>query len=140
MNEETKEFLRRIVHEYGGRTMAPITGANREADGDNPVCGDRLHLALRVEGGIIAAATFTARACAICNASAALLGELVVGRTETEAASLVRDVRAFLDSERESEDPRLRFFGVVRALTSRRQCAWLPWGVLGGLTGHQRGD
>jgi hypothetical protein len=41
----------------------------------------------------------------------------------------------FLDSERESEDPRLRFFGVVRALTSRRQCAWLPWGVLGGLTG-----
>jgi hypothetical protein len=36
MNEETREFLRRIVHEYGGRTMAPIAGANREADGDNP--------------------------------------------------------------------------------------------------------
>jgi nitrogen fixation NifU-like protein len=138
MNEETKEFLRRIVHEYAGRTTAPIADANREADGDNPTCGDRLRLSLRVEGGIIAAATFTARACALCNASAALLGELVVGRTETEAAGLVRDVRALLDGERESNDPRLRFFGVVRTLTSRRQCAWLPWDVLAGLTEPRR--
>jgi nitrogen fixation NifU-like protein len=119
--------------------MAPIAGANREAEGDNPVCGDRLRLSLRVEGGVIAAATFSARACALCNASAALLGELVVGRTDTEAASLVRDVRALLDGERESDDPRLRFFTAARAITSRRQCAWLPWSVLAGLT-EPRGD
>ena len=136
MNDEAKEFLRRIVHEYAGRTQAPITDANREAEGDNPVCGDRLRLSLRVdEGGVIAAATFEARACALCHASAALLAELVPGRTASQAIALAGEVRALLDGERDTDDERLRFFIAARALTTRRKCAGLPWELLAGLLG-----
>jgi nitrogen fixation NifU-like protein len=131
MNDEAKDFLRRIVHEYAGRTLPPIAAANREAEADNPLCGDRLRLSLRVEqDGTIAAATFTARACALCNASAALLAELVPGRTAAQATDLGREVRALLAGERDTGEARLRFFTAARELGARRQCAALPWELL----------
>jgi len=55
------------------------------AEDVNPLCGDRVRLMLRLEGGRIAAVGFVGDSCAICTASADVLAELVTGRPPADA-------------------------------------------------------
>ena len=57
-------------------------------DGINPSCGDELTLQLRVENGVIEEASFTGHGCAISQASADIMAELITGETVEEAKRL----------------------------------------------------
>lgn len=103
----------------------------------NPLCGDRVEIALRVERDRIEAAAFDGEACAICMASASLLCSLAPGHTATGLRELSDGLNhALLDRtefNRESSqmNPRLReelhpLLG-VRPYPSRIRCATLPW-------------
>ncbi len=58
-------------------------------DGINPSCGDELTLMLRVENGVIEEASFTGHGCAISQASADIMADLITGETVEEAKRLL---------------------------------------------------
>lgn len=95
------------------RNQGPLPNASASAEGVNPLCGDRVRMALIVDsGGVISNARFVANACAICVAAASLLTERVRGLSREDATSLTEDEAVSLLGQ-----------GVPPA---RRRCATLP--------------
>ena len=87
------------------------------AEDVNPLCGDRVRVAVRIENDTVADARFSGDSCAICTASADVLTELAVGRSTTDAARLgAADV---LDVLRADVRP------------TRMRCVTLPISVMG---------
>ncbi|MGH7638775.1 MAG: iron-sulfur cluster assembly scaffold protein [Gemmatimonadaceae bacterium] len=81
-------------------------------EGYNPLCGDRVRVELAVDRDVIAAAAFTANACAICTASASLLTERLTGLSVGDALGIAEDEMV---AALESDVP-----------PARRACATLP--------------
>lgn len=75
------------------RNYGALPNASAEAEGTNPLCGDRVRVAIRIDAatGRIVAARFTANACAICVAAASLLTERLGGSTIAAARQLGDD-------------------------------------------------
>jgi nitrogen fixation protein NifU and related proteins len=77
-----------LDHFQNPRNAGELAGADAKIEVSNPVCGDVLQLALRVDGERIAEARFLCRGCTTSIACASLLTEELRGRTLTEARSL----------------------------------------------------
>lgn len=102
------------------------------AKGDNPMCGDRVEIWLRREGGRIADIGFEARGCAISIAAADLMADAAVGLDATGAKSLGERVAKLARTgagEGTDLDP-LRALAGVHAFPSRVKCATLAWHAL----------
>jgi nitrogen fixation protein NifU and related proteins len=109
--------------------------ANRQAEGDNPLCGDHYSIQLRVDDGIVQSAGFEGAGCAISKASASLMLERIVGKTETEAINLFHSIHEMLtNNEQVTSEPadlgKLEVLGGVRKYPMRVKCATLAWHVL----------
>lgn len=109
--------------------------ANRQAEGDNPLCGDHYSIHLKVDDGIVKGVGFDGAGCAISKASASLMLESVVGKTETEAINLFNSIHEMLTGESkvasDSADwGKLEVLGGVRKYPMRVKCATLAWHVL----------
>lgn len=74
-----------------------------EHDGINPSCGDELTLQLRVENDVIEEASFTGHGCAISQASADIMADLITGETVDEARRLAGLFLAMIRGEQLSE-------------------------------------
>ena len=105
-----------LEHFRRPRNRTTLPDANRDAEGANPLCGDRIRIQLRVEGDRIVEARFTADACALCIASASLLTEYVRGRDVTSVSAI--DAH-WIAASLEGEPP-----------PGRRKCATLPLDTL----------
>lgn len=121
------------------RRPAAFDGAAR---GDNPMCGDRVQVWVRREGGRLAELGFEARGCEVTTASADLMCEAVAGRTADEVASLAARVATLARTGRcDACDPaldRLRPLSAVHEYPSRVRCVTLPWdALLAALRGDQ---
>ena len=75
-----------------------------EHDGINPSCGDELTLQLRVENNVIEEASFTGHGCAISQASADIMADLITGETVEEARRLAELFLAMIRGEQLSEE------------------------------------
>jgi nitrogen fixation protein NifU and related proteins len=110
--------------------------ANREARGFNPLCGDEFTLYLRVHNGVIEDVGFEGHGCAISTASASLMTEALMGKSEAEAEMLFRQMHELLTVEQadrnglEKEVGKLRVLKGVREFPSRVKCATLAWHTL----------
>ena len=80
-----------LDHFQNPRNPGDIPGADAIAEIENPVCGDTLRLALKVEAGRIAEIRFRAKGCVPAMACASALTEMVVGKTLGEARTVQRD-------------------------------------------------
>ena len=78
-------------HLANPRHGGELQGANVRAEQVNPVCGDRLHLSLRVKAGRIEAASFLAYGCAPTLACGSVLAEMLEGMSMEDAARLTRE-------------------------------------------------
>ena len=101
----------------------------------NPLCGDRLQLALKLDEGSIQSIAFEGESCAICKASASMMTTAVKGKPRANAETLIREFRDMatgkLDIDREPHHlGRLTVFAGVRDLPTRVKCAILPWHTL----------
>ncbi|HLJ69166.1 MAG TPA: iron-sulfur cluster assembly scaffold protein [Chloroflexota bacterium] len=74
-----------VEHFQAPRNRCAMEGSDAEAEEENPVCGDRLHLWLRVRDGRIVAASWEGEGCAPAIAAASVLTELVTGMDLGEA-------------------------------------------------------
>ena len=94
------------------RNYGPLPNATAVAECVNPLCGDRVRLAILIDSGAVADARFTANACAICIAAASLLTERLRGMSTVDVARIGNaDVLSLLESSVPS---------------ARRRCSTLP--------------
>lgn len=73
------------------RNYGDLPAANVTYESFNPVCGDRIRIALKLNDTIVEAARFKGDACAISTAAASLLTEMIVGSSIVEASSILDD-------------------------------------------------
>jgi nitrogen fixation NifU-like protein len=124
-----------VDHNRNPRNFRELPNADRVAEGDNPLCGDRIKLFLRLEGERIAEAAFKGSGCAISKASASLMTQAVQGRSTVEAERLFRAFHAMVTAPPGTEPDtgelgKLAVFAGVRAYPARVKCANLPWHTL----------
>lgn len=116
LNPENELFSDIILELYKNPlNFGRMKNASLEAEGGNPVCGDKAHIFLRVENGKIVDASFVGSGCAISTAAASLLTEMVKGRTVAEASKLA---------------PEALFEQLGGVIQTRIKCATLALSVL----------
>ncbi len=106
----------------------------RQAEGHNPLCGDKLTLYIRTEDDRVSDLAFQGAGCAIFTASSSLLTDALKGKTLDEARDLLRRFLEMLTDEEVAVDPttlgKLAVFAGVREYPVRVKCAALAWRTL----------
>ena len=124
-----------LDHNKKPRNWGRLQDATHQAEGVNPLCGDRLDLGLKLTDDKVEAIAFEGESCAICKASASMMTTVVKGKSRDEAEQLISEFRDMatgkLDpSGGEHHLGRLTVFSGVRDLPTRVKCAILPWHTL----------
>jgi nitrogen fixation NifU-like protein len=141
MFDDLRDLYQEVILDHGRkpRNFRRLEDANRHARGDNPMCGDRMELWVKLDAeGRIADAGFQGRGCAISMASASLMTETVRGKTAAEAHELGEKFRALAmtgtcpdcGGELADDMERLQVLGGVSEYPSRVKCATLAWHTL----------
>jgi nitrogen fixation NifU-like protein len=130
---EMRELYQEMIldHHRHPRNSGKLTGANRSAEGFNPLCGDRVTVYALVEGDRIQDISFEGSGCAICIASCSLMTDALKGRTVAEAEALFGRFHDLLTNDAAVLDEealgKLAVFEGVREFPVRVKCATLPW-------------
>jgi nitrogen fixation NifU-like protein len=91
MDESLRELYQEVIldHSRHPRHFGALVDATHKGEGHNPLCGDRVKVYLHVDGeGRISDVSFEGKGCAISQASASLMTDLVKGRPVEEAEKL----------------------------------------------------
>lgn len=108
-----------------------MEGANFSLEGVNPSCGDDIILNLRVEDGIIKDGAYEGDGCAISQASADMMLDLVIGKTKEEALRLseifLRMIKGEITEEEKEELEEAAILQDVSHMPARVKCAVLGW-------------
>jgi nitrogen fixation NifU-like protein len=137
MFEDVKDLYQDIILRHGRnpvhmRKLDPYDAASK---GDNPMCGDRIEVRLRLApNGDLQDIAFEARGCAISMASADLMAEALTNRTQHEARQLAADFATLAKTgHTDSRDPAIETLKPLAGVSdypSRVKCAVLPWAAL----------
>jgi len=136
--DDLRELYQSVIldHNKAPRNFGRLDDASREADGHNPICGDKLTVYLKLDdSGRIEDVRFDGVGCAISTASASLMTEFVKGKTLDEvgvAYERFHDLVTGPPSEPQKADDlgKLAVFAGVREYPMRVKCATLSWHTL----------
>jgi nitrogen fixation NifU-like protein len=131
------ELYQQVIldHNRKPRNFRVIEDADRVSFGDNPLCGDKIKVYLKLNGNVIEDVSFHGSGCAISQSSASLMTQSVLGKTVEEAIDLFTRFHTMVTTEigsaiDETGLGKLRAFGGVREFPSRVKCANLSWHTL----------
>ena len=130
---ELRDLYQEVIldHNKHPHNFGELDGADRHADGYNPLCGDKLAVYVNLDGEVISDVSFLGSGCAISKASASLMTDAVKGKTLSEARVLFeRFLRLVTDDSVDVESEqmgKLAVFGGVREYPTRVKCASLAW-------------
>lgn len=122
-----------LDHNRRPRNFGPLPAANHRAEGDNPLCGDKVTVFLDLADDRIRDVAFQGAGCAISTASASLMTEALKGKTVEEARRLFhvfQDLVTTGAGEGSPELGKLAVFTGVREFPMRVKCATLAWHTL----------
>ena len=119
-----------VDHAKSPRNFGALAGANRSAQGSNPLCGDEIAVHLRVEGDRIEAASFEGAGCAVCLASASMMTLSVSGTPRAAAVALMQRVGEAVAGGDAADLGDLAALSGVARFPARQKCALLPWRAL----------
>src|SRR5215467_7497644 len=121
-----------LDHSKRPRNCHAMQDATRQAEGYNPLCGDKLKLFLKVDGDVVRDASFVGSGCAISTASASLMTETLKGKSREEALKLLDKFHELLTTETDAANDlgKLVVFCGVREYPARVKCATLAWHTL----------
>ena len=136
-----KELYQEIILDHGKnpRNLGKFENFNKDAKGHNPLCGDKVHLFLKLdENKKVDDISFEGEGCAISMASASIMTDLMKGKSEKEAKEIIEK---FLDMIKEKDDInstlleeddkiKLMSLGGVKNYPMRVKCATLSWHAL----------
>ena len=136
-----KQLYQDIILEHGKspRNLGKCEGYSHEAKGYNPLCGDKVHVYLKLnEKKKIEDASFEGSGCAISTASASIMTDLVKGKEENEVKEIINDflgmikVNPELKSKnlKDDEKTKLMCLSGVKQYPMRVKCATLSWPTL----------
>ena len=89
MSMDYREYI--LDHYRNPRNYGKLEQPDVHAEDSNPLCGDQLALDLQIEGNHVTAVRFQGRGCAISQASASMLSEMIEGKTTQEVIRLGKD-------------------------------------------------
>jgi nitrogen fixation protein NifU and related proteins len=120
-----------LDHNRSPQNYRVMPDATRQAEGHNPLCGDRLRIWLRLDGDLIQDVSFQGSGCAISKASASLMTAAIKGKTRSEALGLFEHfhqmVTGRLDPSKVETLGKLAVFSGVSQFPIRVKCASLSW-------------
>ena len=122
-----------IDHSSRPRNFRVIAGA-WQAEGFNPLCGDRLTVYLRMDGDVVADASFKGDGCAISRASASLMTESIKGKSRGAIEKLFAGFHALVTRGAPGADVpalgKLTAFSGLNEFPARVKCGTLAWRTL----------
>ncbi len=135
MDENLRELYQEVIldHSRHPRHFGALPAATHTGEGYNPLCGDRVKIYLCVGAdGRIADIKFEGKGCAISQASASLMTDMLVGRNLAEAEALMGSFLHLVKGEdatdlNEDDRERLGVMAGVSAFPMRVKCATLAW-------------
>ena len=136
-----KELYQEIILEHGKnpRNLRKTENFNKEAKGYNPLCGDKVHVYLKLnENKKIEDVSFEGSGCAISMASASIMTSLIKGREEKDIKEIVEDFLVMIKEKpelssnilNEDEKTKLMCLSGVKQYPMRVKCATLSWHTL----------
>lgn len=136
LDNDLRDLYQDLILDHGKhpRNFRALPGANREALGHNPLCGDRLALFLTLDDkNIIRDAAFQGSGCAISVASASMMTDMLKGKSLAEAKTLFDYMHAACTGSpstqaiADDDAGRLQALAGVRHYPMRVKCATLAW-------------
>ena len=138
---DLKELYQEIILDHGKnpRNLRKTTNFNKDAKGHNPLCGDKVHVYLKLdEDKKVHDISFEGQGCAISMASASIMTDLVKGKEEHEVKEIVKDFLEMIKEKdqlnnkilEENEKTKLMCLSGVKKYPMRVKCATLSWHTL----------
>jgi nitrogen fixation NifU-like protein len=134
---DLRDLYQDIILDHGQhpRNFHKLDHPSHFANGHNPLCGDRVTVYVEMDGDRISDVSFEGRGCAISQASASLMTEILKGKTRVEADALFRSFHAKVTGGAEAPVPaaleddaeRLEPLTGVKTYPARVKCATLAW-------------
>ena len=131
---EINELYQEVIldHNKNPRNFREIEDADKFADGNNPLCGDKIKVYAMVDGDVVTDVAFTGSGCAISKASASIMTQTLKGKTVKDAEKIFEEfhqmVTGSLDPETDDHNlGKLRIFAGVLEFPARVKCASLSW-------------
>lgn len=137
--DDLRDLYQEVILDHGRRprNFRRLDAPDASARGNNPLCGDRLEVFVRMgSDGRIADAAFEGKGCAISTASASLMTELVKGKTMEQADALFHTFHEMMTDEshghahpepNQDDLDTLKVLAGVNQFPMRVKCATLAW-------------
>ena len=124
-----------LEHSRHPRNFHALEGEHRKAEGNNPLCGDRVSVFVRLENGELKDVSFQGSGCAISTASASMMTEKLKGKTPQEALKLFEGFQNLVTGKGAPgvngvDLGKLKVFSGVGEFPVRVKCATLAWHAL----------
>jgi nitrogen fixation NifU-like protein len=136
MSSELDELYQEVIldHSRRPRNFGELADASVLVHGDNPSCGDEIHLGVKFgAAGELLDLKFNGQGCAISQSSASMMTAKLKGKSRAEADEMLRAFHDLVTDEK-AEPPRalgdLRLMSGVRKFPQRVKCAMLAWRAL----------
>ena len=135
MDNALRELYQEVIldHSRHPRHFGTLDDATHKAEGYNPLCGDRVTVTLKLDAqGRVADIKFVGKGCAISQASASLMTDLLAGKTQGEAERVMRGFLHLVKGEPANDLPEdarehLDVMGGLSEFPMRVKCATLAW-------------
>ena len=138
---DLKDLYQEIILDHGKnpRNLGKFDNYNKDAKGNNPLCGDNVHVYLRLnENKKVEDIAFEGHGCAISMASASIMTDMVRGKEEKEVKEIVSDFLGMIKEKdslennilKDDEKTKLLSLSGVKQYPMRVKCATLSWHTL----------
>ena len=138
---DLKELYQEIIlyHGKNPRNLGKFDNYNKDAKGNNPLCGDNVHVYLRLnENKKVEDIAFEGHGCAISMASASIMTDMIRGKEENEVKEIVNDFLGMIKEKdllennilKEDEKTKVMSLSGVKQYPMRVKCATLSWHTL----------
>jgi nitrogen fixation NifU-like protein len=141
---DLRELYQELIldHTKHPRNFGRLETANCQADGFNPLCGDKLTVFVNLENGVVRDIRFQGSGCAISTASASMMTESLKGKTLAEAKLLFHRFHQLLTGDTDTAPDvealgKLAVFSGVKEFPIRVKCATLAWHTVNAALNHQ---
>ena len=136
-----KELYQEIILEHGKnpRNLGKTDNFNKDAKGNNPLCGDNVHVYLKLnDQRKVEDISFEGSGCAISMASASIMTDLIKGKSDNEAKEIIEDFLGMIKENpdlksnilKEDDKTKLMCLSGVKQYPMRVKCATLSWHTL----------
>ena len=136
-----KELYQEIILEHGKnpRNIGKTENFNKDAKGNNPLCGDNVHVYLKLnDQRKVEDISFEGKGCAISMASASIMTDLIKGKSDNEAKEIIEDFLGMIKENpelktnllKEDDKTKLMCLSGVKQYPMRVKCATLSWHTL----------